>query len=199
MLNKIVFVFIFAFGLANVSAQENKLNFPAPIGFVSDFADVLIKEQELSLERRLVEFAQKSNLEIRIVTVETTGDKSIDDYSLAMAREWNIGSKTKSDYAALLLIDVGNRKYRTQINRDLETVFSDSHVGEMQKQTLVPSFRKNDFFKGISDYLLIFYENFAKARGSKANFNSKTLQSLVNESVQSVAATPKKWKLPKFK
>lgn len=36
MPNKLIFIFIFAFGFVNVSAQGSKLNFPAPIGFVNE-------------------------------------------------------------------------------------------------------------------------------------------------------------------
>lgn len=199
MPNKLIFIFVFAFGFANILAQENKLNFPAPSGFVNDFADVLTAEEELKLENRLEKFVRNDSLAIAVATVKTTDGVSIDDYSLSMARRWQIGSKTKTNYGALLLIDVGNRKYRTQISRDLETVFSDARIADLQKQLLVPAFREKQFYAGIWDYLSGIHTDFAQFRQSEnerlsAVFYQKKSHLLLNDSLQTIVVTTKDWK-----
>jgi len=198
MLQKTILVLLFIFGLTTAQAQEKKLTFPAPVGFVNDFADVLSQAEELKLKSRLEEFQKNNSLEIAVATIRTTGDKSIFDYSLALAREWKIGSQTKPSYGALLLIAVDDRKYQTQISKDLETVFSDSKIGEWQRQTLVPAFRKNKFYAGINDYLTALETSFSEYKDNEKEKLNKKIQPPkpivpFSESLQAVVVTTKDW------
>jgi uncharacterized membrane protein YgcG len=198
MLKNLIFIFLLLFTFTNNPAQEKSLTFPAPVGFVNDIADVLTDADETRLEHRLRKFAQDDSLEIAIVTVKTVGDKSIFDYSLAMARSWKVGPKTKPSYGALLLIAVDDRKYHTQISRDLETIFTNEQIGELQKQTLVPAFRKNDFYLGIADYLRAFYSSFSEYRNNKRQelfkkaYPPKAIKPF-SESLQAVAVMTEDW------
>jgi D-alanyl-D-alanine dipeptidase len=150
------------------------------------------------LEARLQNWARGNNLEIAVVTIKTTGNKNIFDYSLAMAREWKIGAKTEPSYGALLVIATDDRKYHKQISRDLERAFSNEKIGEMQRQMLVPNFRKNDFYAGIDNYLNDLHRVFSDFRAnqnrnsSKNSNQNKPLYSYQN-SLQAVVVTMKDW------
>ena len=71
---------------------------PKPIfnSYVHDFADVLTTEQEAQLQSQLVQLKQKYTIETAIVTIPSTGDVVVDDYTLELGREWGVGGKSNN-------------------------------------------------------------------------------------------------------
>lgn len=115
-----------------------------------------------------------------------------------MAQDWETGSQAEPIYSALLLIAVEDRKYHTQISRDLETVFSNAQIGDWQRQTLVPYFRKNDFYTGIYDYLTALETSFSEYKNNRKEKLEKKFQSAkstvpFSESLQAIVVTTKDW------
>lgn len=143
----------FALGAAaqepDFSIDESPL--PAPTGFVNDYAGVIDAAKKQALEAKLKTFKEKTNIEIAVAVVKTTGNREIFDYSLAVARGWKIGSKADNNPGALLFIAIDDRKYYTQISRDLEDELPDGVAGSLQRQFLVPEFKKGNYSQGISD------------------------------------------------
>ncbi len=140
--------------------SQNTSPLPAPTGFVNDYAGVIDAATKQQLESKLKQFKETTSpsVEIAVVTVKTTGDRAIFDYSLAVARGWKIGSKQDDNPSALLLIAVDDRKYFTQISKDLEDELPDGIAGSLQRQYLVPEFRKGNYGKGISDTIDAYIE-----------------------------------------
>ncbi len=131
----------------------NSSPLPAPTSPVMDYAGVLDDAAKQTLERKIIAFRDSTNpkVELAVAIVATTGDRDIFDYSLAVARGWKIGSKEQDNPGALLLIAVNDRKYYTQISRDLEDELPDGLAGQLQRQNLIPAFRQQNYGKGISD------------------------------------------------
>ncbi len=140
-------------------AQENEpfsLNaspIPKPSTPVADLAGVLDPDVKSRIEKEIIEFKNRSNptVELAVAVVKTTGDRPIFDYSLAVARGWGIGSREDDNPGALLFIAIEDRKYFTQVSKDLEDELPDGLVGSLQRQFLVPEFKKGDYGKGIED------------------------------------------------
>lgn len=124
---------------------------PTPSGPVNDFAGVLDQATIDSLNKRLIDYQRSTGVELAVAVVKTTGDRPIFDYSLAVARGWGIGSKGDDNPSALLFIAVDDRKYFTQVSRDLEDELPDGLAGSLQRQYLVPEFRQQNYGKGITD------------------------------------------------
>jgi uncharacterized protein len=120
---------------------------------VNDVANVIDDATENALNTKLTDFAKKTNpsVAIAVVTVKTTDGRGAFDYSLAIARGWKIGSKLDDNPSALLFIAIDDRKYQTQISRDLEDELPDGLAGEIQRRKLVPAFREQNYAKGIGD------------------------------------------------
>ncbi|MBV9240650.1 MAG: TPM domain-containing protein [Acidobacteria bacterium] len=133
--------------------SQNVSPLPTPTGMVNDYAGVLDDGTKQQIEQKLRNFRDTSNpkVELAVAIVKTTGDRDIFDYSLAVARGWGIGSKDDNNPSALLFIAIDDRKYFTQISRDLEADLPDGAVGTIQRQYLVPEFKKQNYGKGISD------------------------------------------------
>lgn len=142
---------IFAQGDANWSLNRSPL--PPPTGFVNDYAGVLDAATKQQLEEKLKNLRDTTDpsVEIAVAIVKTTGERPIFDYSLAVARGWGIGSKADDNPSALLFVAIDDRKYFTHISKDLEGTLPDGLVGSLQRQYLVPEFRKGNYGKGISD------------------------------------------------
>lgn len=124
---------------------------PAPTGHVNDYAGVIDAATKQSIETKLRDFKTKYGVEIAVAVVKTTGERPIFDYSLSVARGWGIGSKESDNPGALLFVAIDDRKYFTQVSKDLEDELPDGVAGNLQRQFLVPEFRKGNYAKGISD------------------------------------------------
>ena len=133
--------------------SQNVSPLPSPNGFVNDYAGVIDAVTKQQLETKLKNLKETSNpsVEIAVAVVKTTGERAIFDYSLAVARGWKIGSKDDDNPSALLFIAIDDRKYFTQVSKDLEDELPDGVVGNLQRQYLVPEFKKGNYGKGISD------------------------------------------------
>jgi uncharacterized protein len=131
----------------------NNSPLPPSTGFINDYAGVIDAATKQQLETKLKALKESTNppVEIAVAVVKTTGGRDIFDYSLAVARGWKIGSKDDDNPGALLLVAIDDRKYFTQVSKDLEDELPDGLVGSLQRQYLVPEFKKGNYAKGISD------------------------------------------------
>src|ERR1044072_3591805 len=78
VLTLITAVGLFLLISANPLAQSTK--FPAPGSYVSDFAGVIDSETKTRLENYLQKLKEKSNIELYVATVESTGDQQISPF-----------------------------------------------------------------------------------------------------------------------
>jgi uncharacterized protein len=140
---------------------------PAPTGYVNDYAGVLDAATRQQIEDKIKQFKDTSNptTELAVAIVKTTGDRDIFDYSLAVARGWKIGSDQANNPGALLFVAIDDRKYFTQVSRDLEGDLPDAAAGSLQRQLLVPQFRQSNYGKGISDTIDAYIRTIQAARG----------------------------------
>ena len=154
--------------------QENASPLPAPTGFVNDYAGVVDAATKQQLETKLKNLRETTNppVEIAVAVVKTTGDRPIFDYSLAVARGWKIGSKDDDNPSALLFVAIDDRKYFTQVSKDLEDELPDGVVGSLQRQYLVPEFKKGNYGKGISDTIDAYIDVIRNKGNAPVNANT---------------------------
>lgn len=158
-------VFVFA------QPPKTESPLPAPTAPVNDYANVIDDATEQRINARLIKLTQITNpkIEIAVVTVQTTGGRDPFDYTLAVARGWGIGSNVEGDNPSLLfLVAVNDRKYFTQISRDLEGDLTDGEAGQIQRENLVPAFRQGNYGLGIENSVNAFITNIAQSRGFDA-------------------------------
>lgn len=148
----------------------NESPLPAPTGYVNDYAGVIDPATKQQIEKHIDQFKKSSNpsTELAVAVVRTTGDRDIFDYSLAVARGWKIGSKESDNPGALLFVAIDDRKYFTQVSRDLEGELPDSLAGSLERQYLVPEFKKGNYAKGIADTIDAYIRTIEERRGGAA-------------------------------
>lgn len=146
-------IIIVSTSLSQSDFSINRSPLPPPTSPVMDYVGILSEESKRQLEKKIIDFENQTNprVQMAVVIVASTGGRDIFEYSLAVARGWGIGSKEDDNPGLLLLIAFNDKKYFTQISRDLEDELPDSLVGQIQRQHLVPAFRQGNYAKGIND------------------------------------------------
>jgi uncharacterized protein len=141
---------------------------PAPEGFykyVTDEANVIDAGTRERLATVLNRLKERADIEFAVVTIPTTGERDIFDYSLSLARGWKIGSKEGEKNGLLLVVAVNDRKWQVQVSRHLEGDMPDSLAGEIARQRLVPQFRQGNYSQGINDFVQAVVATLAEKRG----------------------------------
>ena len=152
-------VLLFCIAAGNSFSQETKpfsideSPLPAPTAPVNDFAGVIDDAVEQQLNQKIKDFKARTNppVVLAVAVIKTTGDRDISEYALAVYRGWKIGTANDDNPGALLLVAVDDRKYFTEVGRDLDDDLPDGQVGQLQRQYLVPAFKQGNYGKGIAD------------------------------------------------
>jgi uncharacterized protein len=163
----VLLTFIFAVAVA-ASAQttpQSPVPLPVPFSPVVDNANVIDAPTREHLETLYLKLQERGKIEFAVLTVPTTGEQEIFEYSLAVARGWGIGSKEGEKNGFLLVVAIQDRKYFTQISRHLEGDLTDGGAGQIQRARLVPPFKRGDYSKGIRDTIDAYVGVLASKRG----------------------------------
>ena len=116
--------------------------------YAQDYAHVLSEADKKQLLNLGQELDNKTTAQLAVITIDTLGGQSIEDYSLAVLRQWGIGSREKNN-GALIVVAVRDRRSRIEVGYGLEGVINDGLAGRIQDQYMLPYFRKGDYAAGI--------------------------------------------------
>ena len=96
--------------------------------------------------------------------MKTLDGQPIEDYALAILREWGIGSKEKNN-GALIVVAVQDRRSRIEVGYGLEGLLTDGLTGRIQDQAMIPYFRKGNYAAGIVNGYAVTASIIAKDAG----------------------------------
>lgn len=132
--------------------------------YVQDYAQVLSAEDKRRLLSIGQELDDKTTAQLAVVTVNTLDGQPIEDYALAILREWGIGSKEKNN-GALIVVAVQDRRSRIEVGYGLEGLLTDGLTGRIQDQAMIPYFRKGNYAAGIVNGYAVTASLIAKDAG----------------------------------
>jgi len=151
--------------------QVSYYPYPQPdAGYVTDHAGLLSVEEELRLERWLLQVEEKSNVEIIVVTINSIGDyegtenRSIESFATALFNSYGIGNMPKND-GVLLLIARHDRKARIELGH-FYGKHRDAAANRIMQEVIIPKFKRDDYAAGISNGTEALIEEFAGMRVS---------------------------------
>jgi len=125
------------------------LEFPKPIGYVNDFANVIPDNDESLLNQLIHELKQKTNgAEVAVVTIQSIAPLSIEEYAVRLYEKWGIGKKGL-DNGVLVILAITERKMRIEVGYGLEGALPDGKCGEIRDRFMIPYFRQGELSKGI--------------------------------------------------
>jgi uncharacterized protein len=156
---------VLAVGVNAQTTPQSPVPLPVPFTPIVDNANVIDAATRQRLESIYLNLKERGNIEYAVLTVDTTGDLDIFDFSLRVARGWGIGPKNGDKASFLLVVAIQDRKYFTQVSRHIEGDLPDGLAGQIQRERLVPAFRQGNYSKGILDTIQSYAATLAAKRG----------------------------------
>lgn len=122
---------------------------PSAGEYVLDQAGILSTQTEKAINAYSQALAKRTKAQIAVLTVRDLGGESLDEYALAVLRQWGIGDK-KLNNGVLILVSVGDRRSRIEVGYGLEGALPDGLAGRIQDEEMLPYFRQGNYDKGIA-------------------------------------------------
>ena len=133
------------FSLHLISAEPN---YPEPIGYVNDFANIIPDDTQAQLETTLQDYEVKTTNEVVVVTVSSLEGNDIESYAVGLARKWGVGKEGK-DNGVVILVAPNEREVRIEVGYGLEGVLPDGKAGEIIRKDIIPRFKEGNMPEGI--------------------------------------------------
>jgi len=137
---------------------------PMPRNYVEDYANVMSASDERSLIGVLKELEQKTGAQYIVLTVLSTGDLPIEQFSIELAEKWKLGQKGK-DNGMLFVIAKNDQKWRFEVGYGLEGFVTDQYCGRIGREVLVPYLRNGDYSRGIYEANMLIVQRIASEAG----------------------------------
>jgi uncharacterized protein len=129
------------------ASAASDVEVPKNDGWVTDLAGLLSPEEERGLELLMESYEEGSEHEIAVLTVEDLGGNPIENFALAVAREWGIGKEMHN--GALFVVAKNDRKMRIEVGRGLEGALPDVVAARIIRDVVTPEFKRGAFPAGI--------------------------------------------------
>lgn len=121
---------------------------PKPTDYVSDTAHVLSPQAIAQIDNLCTQLDHSAaNSQIAVVTVQSLDGDDAADYANELEDKWKIGKKG-SDKGVLVLLAVGDHKYRIDVGYGLEGILTDGDVGDIGR-AMVPYLRAGDYDSAV--------------------------------------------------
>ncbi|MCQ4286722.1 TPM domain-containing protein [Pseudomonas stutzeri] len=148
MIRKLPLILALLFWASGLFAQQAEL--PALTGRVVDQAELLDTQAEARLTSMLAAHEQTTGEQVVVVTVPDLQGRSIEEFGIALGREWGIGQKDE-DTGALLIVARDDRRVRIEVGYGLEGRLTDAQSSVIINRVITPAFREGDFTRGITE------------------------------------------------
>jgi len=123
---------------------------PAPAAYFNDYAHVTSATTAAQLNQTLENFERQTSEQIVVaVFPKMQSDSSIEDYTVRVARSWQVGQKDKNN-GAVLFVFVQDHKMFLQVGYGLEGVLPDALCKRIIDEQITPRFRAGDFDGGLT-------------------------------------------------
>ena len=142
-------VILLAFLLGLVCPALAAVAVPPLTGRVVDQTGTLSPGDIASLSDKLKDLETRKGSQIAVLIVPTTGEETIEQFSIRVAEAWKIGRR-KIDDGALLVVAKNDRRLRIEVGYGLEGVLSDAVTHRIIDEYITPKFKAGDFAGGIA-------------------------------------------------
>jgi uncharacterized protein len=155
---KSVYIFslaiLFSTVIISQGFSQNIPDRPVPPRLVNDFSRLLNSEEVGRLENKLVQFNDSTSTQIAIVTVPSLGGYEISDYAVRLAEKWGIGQRGRNNGVVIVVKPKtadSNGGVNISQGYGLEGVIPDITCAEIIDKEILPAFRNNDYYGGLSN------------------------------------------------
>ncbi len=124
--------------------------------FCFDFVGVIPEDVVNEINRMGQVLREAFDIDFVVMLVPSVASKDIITYTADVFSQWQIGKSTQGKKGVLVLIDWQSKQVKIEIGYDLEAVFTDRYVGEVEREILNEFLEQADWRKGF----LASIENF---------------------------------------
>jgi len=157
----LILSFLFLTIIQNGFSQSDKFKdfeFPEPIGYVNDFEKLFTESQIKELTEIIVNHANETTNQIAVVTIDNYQPyETLFQYSYELAETWGVGQKDK-DNGVVIVFGKKIREIRIMTGYGVENLLKDEEAKFIIDSTIIPEFKKGDYFLGIKKGLLEIIE-----------------------------------------
>ncbi len=125
-------------------------NIPFLTGRVTDNAQILTADTRRALTESLKAHEEKTGNQIAVLTVPSLEGENIEEYAVAVFKEWKLGQKGK-DNGVLVIVSPKDRRMRIEVGYGLEGTLPDGLAGSIIRNVMTPRFKTGDYNGGIND------------------------------------------------
>ncbi|MCY4614627.1 MAG: TPM domain-containing protein [Nitrospira sp.] len=136
-------------GSAGAAGGEKKSVFPTPLGYVSDYADLIEPDWQSQIRAVCKELEDRTGVEMIVVTIETASPHShARGYAQGLYKEWHIGA-AQQEKGMLLLASLKERQAVVVLGRNLLPVIGKPQLDELASQYLIPMFENAGYGESL--------------------------------------------------
>ena len=153
-----------------VGAATDIPKFSAP---VVDSANILSDNVEAALNQSLEGFRKASGPQVAVLTVSTTGNQSLEDFGIDVARKWGLGDKTRDD-GVLLFIAFDDRTLRIETGNGIEGELTDVEAGRIIDGIIAPQLKAGNPDAAVIDGAAAIVSELSAAPGETVTIDANT-------------------------
>lgn len=157
-------------------AFAEDIQMPKPMGdiYVQDFANVLNDQEKVELRNIGRTIENQTTAQIAVMTVDTIGERSIEEFANEAFRQYGIGRETE-DNGVLLVVSINDRKVRIEVGYGLEGRIPDGKAGRILDEHAIPYLQQQQPNKAIVETYNVL------ANEVLAEYGQEGLQGIVDE------------------
>ncbi len=141
-----------------------------------DFADVLLPDVEREINDEGRRILKAFDVDFVVTIIPNLNGKDINAYAVDIFTKWKIGKKTKGKKGILILIAQKEKQVRIEIGYDLEAVYTDMYVDQVEREILKEFLEQGEWSIGFKATIENFLNKLYKkdiAKEIKAISNHK--------------------------
>ncbi|MBY0011365.1 TPM domain-containing protein [Paenibacillus typhae] len=115
--------------------------------YVNDFAGVIDLKAENYMINYGVKLHQETGAQVVLVTVDSTGGASMEEYARTLFDTWEIGTSDK-EKGVLLLLSIKDDNYWVLQGDGLKNSLTDSMLSQLLNESLEPDFARKEYAAG---------------------------------------------------
>lgn len=116
---------------------------PEPIGYVSDYGQVIDPSDERKLAQIGAELERKTGVRIRVLTVPDLGGQDLDYISKALLAAWSETPQV-AEHTILILDALAEKRVRIELGEAIPNLMSEEVSKRVQQQVMLPHLAKGD-------------------------------------------------------
>lgn len=164
-----IYLFVLATLLAGCKSKQGNVTegqlFPTNENgtIVNDYSAIFSKEEKAILSKKLYDYEIATTRQIVFVSIDSiTPYSDIQKYAVDLSNYWGVGQKDKNN-GFMIVLSKPLRQVVIATGLGTEKILTDSICEQVLKTTMIPRFKEDKYYEGISqglDSLINKWEDF---------------------------------------